>query len=112
MHAKDLATAIELVCARAPLGEIYNVGAPLPVSIKDIVSCCAQAMDKELDEIAEVSEDRLGQDSQYWLDSSKIKALGWRQQVPLNQGIDEMVDWGKTFLDEIRALPTEYILRD
>ena len=65
-----------------------------------------------LDEIAEVTEDRLGQDSRYWLDSSAIKdAVGWEPEIDWDEGLAEMVDWGRTYLDDIRDRDTGYTLR-
>jgi dTDP-D-glucose 4,6-dehydratase len=58
------------------------------------------------------TDDRLGQDSRYWLDSSRIKAdLGWEPQIGWDEGLAEMVGWGRRYLDEIRDWPTDYVLR-
>ena len=65
-----------------PKGEIYNVGPENPTSIKEVVERCANALDLKIDDIAEISEDRLGQDSRYWLDSKKISnEFGWKQEI-------------------------------
>ena len=112
IHARDLARAIHLVSEKAPLGRVYNAGPALPVSIRDLVTKVAQAMNMSLDQLCEVTEDRLGQDSQYWLDSSAIKAdVGWEPQISLEEGIAEMVAWGREYLEEIRDVSTGYTLR-
>jgi dTDP-glucose 4,6-dehydratase len=64
------------------------------------------------EELCEVTGDRLGQDSQYWLDSSAIRRdTGWEPVIDLETGIREMVEWGRKYLDVLRTWPTDYVLR-
>lgn len=112
IHARDLARAIYLVAAKGPLGTIYNVGPPEPISIRALVETIAKVMDIPFDQLCEVTADRLGQDSRYWLDSSAIKRdVGWEPQITLEDGIKEMVDWGKKYLDVLKDWPMDYTLR-
>lgn len=112
MHARDLGRAIHLVALRGPKGEVFNAGPQHPTSIREVAQRSASALGLSLEDIAEVSEDRLGQDSRYWLDSSALKqATGWEPQIDWDQGLAEMVEWGREYLDEIRAWPTDYVLR-
>ena len=112
LHARDLARAIHLVSSSNPNGEIYNVGPENPTSIKEVVERCANALNLKIDDIAEISEDRLGQDSRYWLDSNKISnEFGWKQEIFWDEGLKEMVEWGEKYLDDIKNLETGYILR-
>jgi dTDP-glucose 4,6-dehydratase len=109
LHARDLAHALHLVIEKAPLGTTYNVGPPEPVSIRDLVIKTAQAMDKTLEDVAEEAPDRLGQDSQYWLDSSAIaRDTGWEMKISLDEGLAEMVDWGRTYLDFLKDYTADY----
>ncbi|MBY0527535.1 MAG: GDP-mannose 4,6-dehydratase [Gemmataceae bacterium] len=112
IHARDLARAIHLVCESAPLGSIYNVGPKGPVTIRDIVALVADAMNVRFEELCQVTDDRMGEDSQYWIDSTAIQRdLDWRPEVPLTEGIQEMVDWGRTHIDALRTASTEYVLQ-
>jgi len=112
IHARDLARAILLVAEKAPLGTVYNVGPPKPISIRQLMEKTADALDMPFDELCEVVPDRLGQDSRYWLDSSAIKKdVGWEQEITLEEGLKEMVEWGRTYLPQLREMSTEYILR-
>jgi dTDP-glucose 4,6-dehydratase len=109
LHARDLAHALHLVIEKAPLGITYNVGPPEPTSIRDLVIKTAQAMDKTLEDVAEEAPDRLGQDSQYWLDSSAIaRDTGWKMEIGLDEGLAEMVGWGRTYLDFLKDYTADY----
>jgi dTDP-glucose 4,6-dehydratase len=59
-----------------------------------------------------MAEDRLGQDSRYWLDSSRIeKDVGWKPQIGWDEGLAEMVEWGRRYHPAIKDLPTDYEFR-
>jgi len=112
IHARDLARAIHMVAAKAPLGTIYNAGPPKPTSIRALVETVAKVMGIPFEQLCQVTEDRLGQDSRYWLDSSAIKRdLGWEPKISLEEGIKEMVEWGKKYLNDLKDWPTDYTLR-
>jgi len=113
IHARDLAKAIHYVVDKnAVLGKIYNVGPLQPTSIRTVVELTAKALNKKFEDICEMSEDRLGQDSRYWLDSTAIKTdLGWEPEISWETGLAEMVNWGKKYLPQIQDLSTDYVLR-
>lgn len=111
-HARDLARAIHLVVEKAPLGKIYHAGPTESISIRDLVAMVAQAMNISFEELCEVTGDRPGEDAQYWLDSSAIKRdVGWELMISLEEGINEMVQWGTEYLDFLRTSSTEYVLQ-
>jgi dTDP-glucose 4,6-dehydratase len=112
IHARDLARAIHLVAEKAPMGTVYNAGPPKPISIRAVVETVARVMGIPFEDLCEVTGDRLGQDSRYWLDSSAIKRdVGWEPKIGLEEGVAEMVEWGRTYLGQLRDWPTDYTLR-
>jgi len=112
IHARDLARAIHMVAEKAPLGTIYNAGPPNPISIRALVEKVAVALQMKFEDICEITGDRLGQDSRYWLDSSAIKrAVSWEPQISLEEGLAEMVAWGRKYLDQLKDWPMDYTLR-
>lgn len=112
IHARDLARAIHLVSEKAPFGTIYNAGPQNPTSIREVVERCANAMDMPFTDLCEMTEDRLGQDSRYWLDSSAIKKdVGWEAQISWDEGLKEMVEWADRYLPELTACSTDYVMR-
>ena len=112
IHAYDLGRAIHLVATKAPLGTVYNAGPAEPISIRDLVAATARALDLSFEDLCEVTGDRLGQDAQYWLDSSAIRRdVGWEPQIDLETGLRDMVDWGRKYIDVLRDWPKGYTLR-
>ncbi len=112
IHARDLGRAIHMVAEKAPLGTVYNVGPLQPISIRALVEKTATALGMKFEELCEITGDRLGQDSRYWLDSSAIKReIGWEPQISIEEGLAEMVEWGRKYVDQLRDWPMDYTLR-
>lgn len=113
IHATDLARAIYILSNKNDIvGEIFNIGPPDPTSIKDVVKLTCQAMGVQFDDYVEVTEDRLGQDSCYWLNSDKAKKLlGWKQEIFWEEGLKTMKAWSEEYKNEIVKQSTEYVMR-
>ena len=94
------------------MGAIYNAGPKDPTSIRRVVELTAQALGMPFEQVCEMTGDRLGQDSRYWLDSSAIKNdVGWEPQISWEEGLAEMVAWGRKYIDQLHEWPTDYVLR-
>ncbi len=112
IHARDLGRAIMLVAEKAPLGTIYNCGPLEPTSIREVVERTAAALGIDFGDLCEITDDRLGQDARYWLDSTAIKNdVGWVPQIGWDEGLEGMVVWGRKYLDQIKDIQTEYVMR-
>ena len=114
MHTHDLARAIHLLAqADVAPGAVFNVGPREATSIYYV--CCLIAGVLGMNDVfalCEVSADRAHQDSRYWIDSSKFETLtGWRPLVAWREGLEMMETWVRAYIDELRALPTEFVMR-
>ena len=112
IHATDLSRAIYLVTHNGVLGEIYNVGAESPTSIKDVVATCSEVLGIPFDDLCEVAPERLGQDSRYWLDSSRInRDVGWVPEISLRDGIQDVKNWIELNLEFLSRQNPDYEFR-
>lgn len=110
MHATDIARALWLIMHKAPIGETYNVGPKDPVSIKELVELVAITANLQIEDFIEIVPGRVGEDSQYWLDSSKIIALGYKESINLSDGIKDMLDWAHNYKNQLPK-PQSFVLR-
>lgn len=108
LDTEDLAKALMIVIERGEIGKIYNVGPDKPTSIKDVVAEVSRVtgIGDFIDEVP----GRLGEDSCYWLDSSRVKALGWKQTISLSEGIGRMVAWAKDY-PKLASMTHAYSIR-
>lgn len=111
MHARDLARAIKLVIDRGELGEIYNVGPESPSTIRFLVEKVAEELGVPFEKLVKIMPGRVGEDAQYWLDSTKIKKLGYEESVDLSAGVRDMVEWGKKHFELLHDEPKHFVLR-
>ena len=110
LHATDVSKAVLLVAEKAPIGEVYNVAPDMPTSILEVVERCAKVLQMPFEKLCKVSGERLGQDSRYWLNSGKIKALGWEQTIFWDEGLEDMLNWVLDY-PELLKMPTEFTMR-
>lgn len=111
IDADDLSRAILLLSEQGKLGEVYNCGPDEPTAIRRLLEMCAQCLGLAFDNLVEMAPDRTGQDGTYWLDSGKLKALGWKPQVSLLGGLAKMHDWVETHYTELETSSGDFRMR-
>jgi dTDP-glucose 4,6-dehydratase len=92
LHVLDHCRAIELVLDRGEPGETYNVGSGVEKSIEEIADAVLELTDKPAS-LKTIVPDRPGHDRRYLLDSSKIRRLGWQDEIAWEDGIAQTVEW-------------------
>jgi dTDP-glucose 4,6-dehydratase len=112
IHAWDLARAIHLIAERAPFGRTYNAGPAEPVPIRHLVELVAEELGVPFDELCAITGGRIGEDSQYWLDSTRIREeLGWEPVIGLREGVRDMIAWGRRYLHQLPDGTADFVLR-
>ncbi|MGH2981605.1 MAG: dTDP-glucose 4,6-dehydratase [Solirubrobacterales bacterium] len=92
LFVEDFASAIDIVLERGVPGEAYNVGGPDELPNIEVVRRVLELTGRDESLIEHVA-DRLGHDRRYSLASDKLEGLGWKAEVPFEQGIERTVDW-------------------
>lgn len=107
LDSEDLGRAILTVAAEGGWGEVYNCGPDEPTAIRELVAKVAQVSEVPWERFVEEIPARLQEDHCYWLNCSKLKALGWHQTISLEESIARVVRWAKAF-PELAAMPYAY----
>ncbi len=94
LFVEDHCRAIETVLREGKPGEIYNVGGHCEEQNRVIAESIVDQLKKSRDLITYV-DDRPGHDIRYALDDSKLRNLGWKPQVALDEGLARTVNWYK-----------------
>jgi dTDP-glucose 4,6-dehydratase len=92
LHVLDHCRAIDLLIDAGTSGEVYNIGGGNGVPNAVLTRRILDVLGKPASLIRHVP-DRPGHDRRYSLDTSKLQSLGWRPEVPFDEGLAETVGW-------------------
>jgi nucleoside-diphosphate-sugar epimerase len=92
MHVNDVCRAIELVCREGDLNEIYNIGSGQPTHISAIIETAKKCLGSSSSIKSKESPEfhKLVQTKDFWMDTSKLKRLGFTQEIDNEQIIREL----------------------
>jgi dTDP-glucose 4,6-dehydratase len=102
LHVSDWVRGALTVFDLGEPGVVYNIGgghelSNLELAKKICVLCGAP------ESLVSFVADRPGHDFRYGVSSDRLQALGWRAQVPFEEGLAETVEWYRRNLDALRA---------
>lgn len=103
LHVTDNARAQWVVLMEAAPGSVVNVGGGNELSNRELALRLAAAFGRGEDAIDFVT-DRPGHDRRYSVDTSRIRQLGWRPDISLEQGLADVIDWYRANEDWWRPL--------
>ena len=110
IHIRDVADATMRVMCDGRAGEAYHISTPRLISIRELVRLICSRLGVKFEDYVEVSEERLGKDAAYVLKSDKVRQqLGWRDQISLEQGIDETIAWVDRWMSDLKKQPFDYL---
>jgi len=92
IHVADHCRAVDFVLRHGEPGEIYNIGGGNEKSNLEITEGILRALGKD-GSMIEYVPDRPGHDWRYSLDSSKLRAMGWRPEFDFETALRATVQW-------------------
>jgi UDP-glucose 4,6-dehydratase len=84
LHVDDVAAAFDVIMHKGTLGERYNIGTTVDRTVLDVVQTIASELNVPKTQIKHV-EDRVFNDQRYYMDSSKLLQLGWKEEQNWDQ---------------------------
>jgi dTDP-glucose 4,6-dehydratase len=104
-YVVDNAAAQWIVLTEAEPGSIYNVGAGNEMTNRELTMTLLECFGVGEERIRKVA-DRPGHDQRYSVDTTRIRALGWRPEVSFEEGLDRTIafyrereDWWRPLKD-------------
>jgi len=92
LFVADHCDAIAHILERGEPGETYNVGGDRELTNLDLTRAILGLLDKPSSLVRSVP-DRPGHDRRYSIDSTKLRALGWKPAQPFEDALRATVDW-------------------
>ena len=92
LYVEDCVRALLLLLERGEPGEAYNIQAGNHRPNIEVARAILDLLDRPYDLIRLV-EDREGHDQCYYMDCSKLRALGWRPKLDFDEVMQRTVSW-------------------
>lgn len=114
IHIRDVIGGIVKAYSHGKTGELYHLSPDdQGHSIRSIVEMICEKMRYSFEQSTVVTKDRIGQDARYVIDSTKARnELDWKPTIPIEEGINEMIQWIKDNWEEIKKQPLVYIHKE
>ncbi len=110
IHISDVSRATLTLAERGVPGEDYHISTRELVTIRDVVekAYALAGVGFKADEAQ--TQDRLGKDAGYFLDSSKLReATGWHTLISLDEGLKQTFEWINSNVDTFSKLSWDYL---
>ena len=93
LDVKDCASAILTVLEKGSDGQVYNIGGNTEMSVRGVATQIIHAFWETTEPASymDFGYERLGLDSRYHVDDTKLRALGWEPEGNLARDIPELV---------------------
>jgi dTDP-glucose 4,6-dehydratase len=91
LYVDDVVQAVSLILFSGAVGEIYNIGSSQEITIEDLANRLIRALQPEAQ--IESIPDRIFNDQHYRIRSDKITALGWKQKISFDDGLEKTIAW-------------------
>ena len=110
IHIRDVSDATWRIMEGGNNGQTYHISTTDVISIRELVMEICNRLNVSFDDHVEVVGERLGKDSAYHLDSSKLRTeLGWSEKISFNQGLDECIAWVHDHFNLLKSEPYDYL---
>ncbi len=110
IHIRDACDGTLKAIERGKAGEIYHLSPSSGYTVKSIVQRICDKLGKDFNEAVEITEERLGQDAAYIINSDKAKKeLQWEPKISLDEGLQSCIDWVNENWEIIANEPTDYV---
>lgn len=93
LHVDDAASAFDTILHRGETSHIYNVGSHEEHTVLSVAKDICELVGRDAEEAIIHVRDRAFNDRRYFIDCSKLLALGWSQEKSWQDGLRETVTW-------------------
>ena len=92
LYVDDHARAIDMLVRKEDVDSVYNIGTGEELANLDLVKRLLQLLNKD-ESYIEFVKDRPAHDQRYALDSSRLREVGFKPKIKLDDGLAKTVKW-------------------
>ena len=110
IHMQDVSDATWKIMQQGQDGDTYHISTNEVISIRELVERICEKLEVNFEDHVEFVGERVGKDSAYHLDSTKLRTeLDWQDHINLDQGLDECIFWVKSNFDVLKNETYDYV---
>ena len=96
MHVEDAARAIDLVIREGQLNTVYNVSNGEPTRLRDLIDLAVRltGSNSKITSIPTPAFHQRVQARDFWLDTTRLRGLGYQPQITLEKGLKSLLTAG------------------
>jgi dTDP-glucose 4,6-dehydratase len=97
IHATDIARALNCIALKGEIGEIYNIGSKMEYTVIEVIREVLEQLKPGDDykKWIKYVPDRAFQDYRYYIDSTKLYNLGWKDQISFKDAVADVIKYKK-----------------
>ncbi|KAJ5805709.1 dTDP-D-glucose 4-6-dehydratase-like protein [Penicillium pulvis] len=102
LYGADAADGFDTLLHKGVIGEAYNIQSAQAVTNLEVAARTLELFGynpRDFNRCLTQIPDRPFNDQDYWVDGSKLAALGWHQRVSFSDGLETSVKWYRENLD-------------
>jgi dTDP-glucose 4,6-dehydratase len=98
IYVEDVCKAVDTIMRKGKINGIYNIGSSDEYNVLEVLQHLLTLLDidKTMNEVSEIVQDRLFNDSRYCVNSKKLEELGWKQETNFIQGLINTIEYYKS----------------
>jgi dTDP-glucose 4,6-dehydratase len=109
IHIRDVSRGELLAMEHGQPGRMYHLSPDRGHAVREVVERICKLLGRDFADSTETVGERPGQDAAYVIDSTRARQeLGWRPEVGLDEGLQQVVGWVRGHWQEICGQPLEY----
>ena len=93
MHVDDAASAFDAILHKGSDKGVYNIGAHEERTVLSVAQDIGKSLGVDVSKMIVHVNDRKFNDRRYFIDCSKLHALGWTQNVSWEEGLKGTIEW-------------------
>jgi len=110
IHIRDVSRGELAAMEQGQPGGIYHLSPDRGYAVRDVVHSLCDLMGHDYESSAVATEERLGQDAAYVINSSRARQeFGWAPTIPLEDGLSGVISWVEDDWEEVSVQPLIYI---
>ena len=99
LYVEDVADAFCTLLGKGRIGQIYNIGTDLEITVIEVTKTLIGLFGKSPDALITYVEDRHFNDLRYSIDSAKLNLLGWTPSTSWEVGLAKTIAWYTSHTD-------------